>query len=215
MPPSLSHGGFYGILDTTYVNEDDWVSKGRALLEGGASLLQIRAKGKPLETVMALARDILPLARTHNVPLIINDHLEVALALPDAGLHVGQDDLCPVEARQRLGPDRLLGLSTHATTQIQRALELCHCLSYFAVGPVFATGTKPDYAPVGLDLVRHAARLSPPIPFFAIGGIHRHNVSEVLAAGAPGIVAVSDPLLDPDTANATAAFVERFRRSNA
>lgn len=215
MPVSLFPGGFYGILDTGYVSEENWVAKGRALLDGGASLLQVRAKGKSLARVMELARAILPLTRERGIPLIINDHLEVALALPDAGLHVGQDDLCPVQARQRLGPDRILGLSTHSTAQMEQALALSHCLSYFAVGPVFPTGTKPDYQPVGLELVRQTAIRSPSIPFFAIGGIHRQNVSKVIEAGATGVVAVSDPLLDPDTATATAAFVGRFRRSNA
>lgn len=211
----LATGGFYGILDAAYVGEDAWVAKGRALLQGGASLLQVRAKDKPLHTVMALARAILPLARASKVPLIINDHLEVALALPETGLHVGQDDLCPIEARRQLGPDRLIGLSTHSTAQMRKALALSEVLSYFAVGPVFPTGTKPDYTPVGLDLVRQTAALTPGIPFFAIGGINRRNLEQVLEAGARGIVAVSDPLLDHDTAAATAAFVERIHRSNA
>ncbi|MEY3000043.1 MAG: thiamine phosphate synthase [Verrucomicrobiota bacterium] len=208
-------GGFYGILDADYVSERDWNAKGRALLEGGASLLQIRAKRRPTTAVLALAQSILPLAQTHGVPLIINDHLEVALQLPDAGLHVGQEDLCPESARRQLGPDRLLGLSTHSSEQVQQALQQAHLLSYFAVGPIFPTGTKPDYVPVGLNLLRHTVALSPPIPVFAIGGITRLTLGHVLETGVRGVVAVSDPLLDPHTAKATAQFVKRINRSYA
>jgi thiamine-phosphate pyrophosphorylase len=184
-------------------------------MEGGASLLQIRAKGRPATAVLALAQSILPLAQTYGVPLIINDHLEVALLLPDAGLHVGQEDLCPVTARRQLGPDRLLGLSTHSSEQVQQALHQTHLLSYFAVGPIFPTGTKPDYVPVGLDLLRQTVALSPAIPVFAIGGITRLTLGHVLETGVRGVVAVSDPLLDPDTAGATAQFVQRINGSYA
>lgn len=200
-------GGFYAILDTGYVRPDDWEDKAAALLEGGACLIQVRAKGSPVEEARELIRRVLPIAEARGIPLIINDHLPLAAEIPGAGLHLGQDDGDIREARKVLGPDRLLGLSTHSGDQAGKALEAADVLSYFAVGPVFATGTKPDYCPVGLELVRNVARLHPPLPFFCIGGITRANVGEVLAAGASGIVAVSDPLLDPDTRAATQSFV--------
>jgi thiamine-phosphate pyrophosphorylase len=206
--PDLSEGGFYAILDTGYVSDEDWTNKAGALLRGGACLLQIRAKGEALERISERVAAILPLAREHAVPVIVNDHLEVALAFPGVGLHIGQDDGDPAEVRQKLGPDRILGWSTHSLAQAEAALRQSAALSYFAVGPIFATGTKPDYTPVGLDLVTRVRALNPDLPFFAIGGISRQNLSQVLNAGARGLVAVSDPLCDPDTEAATRAYTD-------
>lgn len=208
--PGKPKPGFYAILDSGYVDEAEWEYKAESLLAGGACLLQIRAKGHPVERVAELVERALPTARKFDVPLIVNDHLEVALAIPGAGLHLGQDDGDFREARKRLGPDRILGLSTHSLEQARSAIAAADVLSYFAVGPVFATGTKPDYPPVGLDLVRQVAQEKPPIPFYCIGGINRANLDQVLEAGARGIVAVSDPLLDEDTEAATRVFANRL-----
>jgi thiamine-phosphate pyrophosphorylase len=208
--PGKPKPGFYAILDSGYVDEAEWEYKAESLLAGGACLLQIRAKGHPVERVAELVERALPTARKFDVPLIVNDHLEVALAIPGAGLHLGQDDGDFREARKRLGPDRILGLSTHSLEQARSAIAAADVLSYFAVGPVFATGTKPDYPPVGLDLVRQVAQEKPPIPFYCIGGINRANLDQVLEAGALGVVAVSDPLLDEDTEAATRVFADRL-----
>jgi thiamine-phosphate pyrophosphorylase len=208
--PGKPKPGFYAILDSGYVDEAEWEYKAESLLAGGACLLQIRAKGHPVERVAELVERALPTARKFDVPLIVNDHLEVALAIPGAGLHLGQDDGDFREARKRLGPDRILGLSTHSLEQARSAIAAADVLSYFAVGPVFATGTKPDYPPVGLDLVRQVAQEKPPIPFYCIGGINRANLDQVLEAGALGVVAVSDPLMDEDTEAATRVFADRL-----
>lgn len=211
----LPRSGFYAILDTGYTSNENWLAKGTALIQGGAALIQIRAKDRSADEVFELANAVAPVAKSHGVPLIINDHLDVALQIEDAGLHIGQDDLSPHEARTQLGPSRILGLSTHSEEQIKKAVSIQTILSYFAVGPVFPTGTKPDYTPVGLSLVQFAANLHPQIPFFCIGGISRMNLQSVLDAGARGLVAVSDPLLDPDTRNATSTYVDAIRRANA
>lgn len=211
----LPTNGFYAILDTGYTSDENWLAKGTALIRGGAALIQIRAKNRSPNEVFHLANGIAPIAKSHGVPLIINDHLEVALQIENAGLHVGQDDLSPREAREQLGPSRILGLSTHSEEQIKKAVSIQTILSYFAVGPIFPTGTKPDYTPVGLSLVQFAVNLHPQIPFFCIGGINRINLKRVLDAGAQGLVAVSDPLLDPDTRNATSTYVDTIRRANA
>lgn len=203
--------GFYAILDTGYVKDGEWEAKAEALLQGGAVLLQVRAKKSSAKEFLQLARRIHPLAIEAGVPLIINDHLEVALSIPGAGLHIGQDDLDPVEARKLLGPERILGLSTHSLEQAKAAIAQAGLLSYFAVGPVFATGTKPDYTPVGLGLVRQVAALRPPLPFFCIGGIEPDNAEQVLEAGGDGLVAVSNVLLATDTARAVRAFTEQIR----
>lgn len=208
--------GFYAILDTGYVLAKDWETKAQALLDGGAILLQVRAKAASTEQVRSLAEAIHPLCQAAGVPLIINDHAEVALALQGAGLHIGQDDLTPVEARELLGPDRIIGWSTHSLKQAAAAIQHAEVLNYFAVGPVFPTGTKPDYKAVGLDLVRQVRALNPPLPFFAIGGIKRANMREVMTAGATGLVVVSEVLQAADTRAATAEFAGALQfRGNA
>ena len=207
LPPStLGRIPFYGILDTGYVSQEDWENKCLALLEGGAGIIQLRAKKESHEERKKLLERILPFFADTSAPLIINDDLELAAAYPNLGLHVGQDDISPREAREKLGPDRIIGLSTHSLIQAQAALCLASQINYFAVGPVFATGTKPDYTPVGLGLVREVRGLQPTLPFFCIGGINRSNLHQVRAAGAHGVVAVSDVLNDPDTASATRAY---------
>jgi thiamine-phosphate pyrophosphorylase len=170
----------------------------RALLAGGAGIVQLRAKDATTAQRVEILVRLAPLCAAAGAPLICNDDLEAALAVPGVGLHVGQDDLAARAARAALGPARVLGLSTHSLPQAQAALALGEVLTYFAVGPVFPTGTKPDYPAVGLELVRAVAALTPPRPWFCIGGINRENAAPVRAAGARAIVAVSAVLRAPD-----------------
>jgi thiamine-phosphate pyrophosphorylase len=149
-----------------------------------------------------------PLCAAAGVPLVCNDDLEAARAVPGTGLHVGQDDVDARTARAALGPERILGLSTHSLEQARAAIARADVLSYFAVGPVFATATKPDYPAVGLELVRAVAALRPPLPWFCIGGINRTNVALVRAAGARAVVAVSDVLCAADPEAAARALRE-------
>lgn len=207
MPP-LSSARFYAILDTGYVTPEHWVDVCRALLHGGSDLIQLRAKRETPAQRRDLLVRILPLFAPGAViaqppPLVINDDLELALAFPGLGLHVGQDDLPVAEARTRLGPERLLGLSTHSIDQARAADRLpAGTIDYFAVGPVFATATKPTYTPVGLQLVGNVAAFAPRHPWFAIGGVNRRTVREVVAAGGPRVVVVSDVLTASDPAAA-------------
>ena len=212
---ALRSARFYAILDTGYVPRERWISTCRALLLGGADIVQLRAKRQTPAERRALLEEILPLFSAGAVvaappPLIVNDDLALALAYPNLGLHVGQDDLAPVLARERLGPGRLLGLSTHSPEQVRTALALPHgTLDYFAVGPVFATPTKPDYTPVGLDLVRHVTATQPALPWFCIGGIKCANLAEVRAAGGSRVVVVSEVLCAADPAE----LIRHYRTS--
>lgn len=213
-PHSPSDGGhhrlaqprFYGILDTGYVAPGSYVAKCKALLAGGAEIIQLRAKKQSRDAMRAILEQIIPLFERCPVPLIVNDDLELALEFPGLGLHIGQDDIPVPQARAALGSGRVLGLSTHSPEQAAGALLQAHLLDYFAVGPVFATQTKPDYIPVGLDLVRHVAGLRPPLPWVCIGGVNLANAQRVIDAGACGLVAVSDVLLAEDTAAAVARY---------
>jgi thiamine-phosphate pyrophosphorylase len=201
---------FYGILDTGYVSSNHWEKKCELLIEGGAGIIQLRAKKQKIDEKRALLKRILPLFDGIDIPLIINDEIELALEYPKLGLHIGQDDIPVDEARERLGADRILGLSTHSEEQVDKALEKVHLLDYFAVGPVFPTQTKPDYIPVGLQLVSYANQKSPPIPFYCIGGINRQNASTVKQAGGRGIVTVSDVLCAIDTKKAVEETISHF-----
>ena len=205
-PVNLQNISFYGILDTGYVSREDWVSKCQALIKGGAGIIQLRAKSESHQERKALLEEILPLFEGLDIPLIINDDVELAAAYPHLGLHLGQDDLTPREAREQLGPERIIGLSTHSLLQAQAAVCQKDLINYFAVGPIFATGTKPDYTPVGVELIAQVRSLEPPLPFFCIGGINRDRLSRVRAAGARGVVAVSDVLEDTDTCSAVRQF---------
>ncbi len=187
----LSTARFYAILDTGYAPADRLPDFCRAVLAGGADIVQLRAKMAATAHRIALLRSLAPLCAAAGVPLVCNDDLEAALAVPGVGLHVGQEDLAPDTARVALGPERILGLSTHSLAQARGALAWGGVLNYFAVGPVFPTGTKPDYPAVGFELVRAVAALAPPGPWFCIGGINHRNVVQVRAAGARAVVAVS------------------------
>jgi len=209
-PLSLKECSFYGILDSGYVTPSDWIGKYRALAAGGAGVIQIRAKQEShedRETLLIRILEVRSQIEETQPPLIINDDIDLCLRYPNLGLHVGQDDTPAIEARERLGPDRILGLSTHSVQQARGALGLpAGTLDYFAVGPVFATQTKPNYNPVGLELVEWVDEQNPKIPFFCIGGINRENLGEVRQRGGARVVAVSDPLLAKDTEAAVRAY---------
>ncbi len=207
---TLHQARFYAILDTGYVEPNRLLQKCRDLISGGADLIQLRAKREFHRQRVEIVESLLPIFESSSVPLVINDDVELAAAFPSLGLHVGQDDTPARWARERLGPDRILGLSTHSLEQAQGAIALGCILDYFAVGPVFATPTKPDYKPVGTELVRRVSDLKPPTPFFCIGGITRKNIDEVVESGAQRVVAVSDVLNADDTAGAVRELKESF-----
>lgn len=211
------HAPLYAILDTGYTSPENWVASCRALLSGGAGILQVRAKKESPADRARLARLVAPICQEFAVPLIINDDLPLALSIQGAGLHIGQDDTPVSEARAALGPHRILGLSTHSLEQARRALELPDgLLNYFATGPVFPTQTKPDYIPVGLQLVSDVARLrremgKSALPWYCIGGINRRTLPQVLVAGAERVVIVSDLLLADNVECATSDTLKMLR----
>lgn len=207
----LRHARYYGILDSGYVKPGDWIAKYDDLVAGGAHIVQIRAKSespRQRERLLDLVLERRAARQGRQPHLVVNDDIELCLKALGIGLHVGQHDIPAQEARARLGPDRILGLSTHTPQQAQAAIALgTETLSYFAVGPVFATQTKPDYTPVGLELVRFVSAQKPQLPFFCIGGINRGNIRQVIAAGATRVVTVSDALCAEDTAQAVAETI--------
>lgn len=158
-----------------------------AALRGGVQLVQLRLKYATPAELVAAGRRFAALCARHDVPLILNDRPELVEAAGADGVHLGQDDLSLPRARELLGSERIIGLSTHALEQIDGAHRAG--ADYIGVGPVHATPTKPGRAAVGAELVRTAARRAQ-LPFFAIGGINPENVGTVLAAGARRVAVV-------------------------
>jgi len=178
-----------------------------AALGAGVRLVQYRAKeAAGLDDLQKLnqARALRQLCAAHGALFLVNDRIDIALAVEADGVHLGQGDLPPAVARQLLGPDRLIGRSTHALDQLQQAVS--DGCDYLGVGPVEATPTKPGREPVGLDYVRQAAAASP-IPFFAIGGLEASKVAAVRAAGAQRIAVVRAITEAVDPAAATAELL--------
>jgi len=161
----------------------------RAALDGGVTIVQLRAPEWHKRAWLELAFDLLPLTRRHGVPLIINDHVDVALAAGADGVHIGQNDLPPDIARKLLGPQALIGLSVSNAQQVDHANPLGTMIDYVGVGPVFDTPTKPDAsAACGIDGLAALCARSLTV---AIGGIQLHNAADVKRAGPGGIAVVS------------------------
>ena len=185
----------YVITDAEAAGKRPLLEVVRQALEGGADVVQLRDKILSDSEMTALARLILQLTRPRNIPLIINDRVLVSKASGADGVHLGQLDASLEEARAHLGPDALVGRSTHSPTQ---ALEAqAQGFDYIGIGPVFRTPTKPSYEPVGLELVRFAKE-NIHIPFVAIGGIDQTNAHRVVEAGASAVAVVRAVMGSPD-----------------
>ncbi len=242
----LSECRLYAFVDTAYLHGRDPVEVARRLCDGGADLIQLRAKQSSLPEIRRLAEVLLPVTRAAGVGLVINDFPELAREVGAELCHLGQEDFfdrgytkvdeltgpaaippsqqpdCrgrreesfrtePLAQRTphvvSYNPPLRIGLSTHAPAQAERALAAG--ADYIAIGPVFATGTKPTARPVTLEYVRWAAAHIT-IPWFAIGGITLQNLGDVLAAGARRVCVVSAILNSNDVAGACRAFNERL-----
>lgn len=198
----------YAFVDTAYLNGRAPEIVAQQLCDGGSDLIQLRAKTSSPAEIRCMAEKILPITRRANVGLVINDHLEIAREIGADLCHLGQEDFFDaghkLVSEIRSPKSKIqIGLSTHAPAQAHRALDAG--ADYIAVGPVYATGTKPAAQPVTLDYVRWAAA-NVGLPWFAIGGIHLGNIGAVLEAGARRVCVVSAILGAPDPAGTCATF---------
>jgi thiamine-phosphate pyrophosphorylase len=202
---ALASAKLYGILDLGYVPPDHLLPAAAELLEGGVQILQLRAKKHSPSAIAAWGLDLLPLCHAAGVPFIINDYPEVARDLGADGVHIGQDDLSVEAVRNLVGPEVLIGLSTHSRAQLEAAHAktlTAAAPDYLGFGPLFATPTKPDYQPVGVaDLPLLPSKTH--LPVFCIGGIKADNLPAVLQAGAQRVVIVSDLLTAPNRTRQT------------
>ncbi|MEA2280481.1 MAG: thiamine-phosphate pyrophosphorylase [Solirubrobacteraceae bacterium] len=173
-----------------------------AALRGGVDVIQLRDKTLAGDAeLVAAARAFRAAADGAGALFVLNDRPDLVEACGADGVHVGQDDATPAQARAAIGPDRIIGRSTHAPDQLAEA-DADPDVDYLAVGPVHATPTKPGRPAAGLAYVEHAARVGPSTPWFAIGGIDPSTAPAVLAAGARRIVVVRAiaEAVDPEAA---------------
>lgn len=200
----MDHARLYAIVDLGYVAETDAGKAAAALLQGGADLLQLRAKSHDIATIRRVAETLIPLCRAAGVPFILNDFPELAGELGADGVHIGQDDGTLEDARTITGPGKIIGRSTHSLEQARVALA--EGFDYIGYGPLFPTPTKQGRPGIGLENIRAMeAEVGSKIPAFCIGGIKRSNLAVVLAAGARRVVIVSDLLMAGDMRSATRA----------
>ena len=163
---------------------------------GGATLIQLREKYLSPREFYGEAEAALRVAHSRGARLIINDRVDIALALHADGVHLGRDDLSPSLARRLLGEGALIGFSTHNVEQAHAAADMP--VDYIAIGPIFSTATKADPDPVvGLDGLRRVREVIGGIPLVAIGGITAQNAPKVISAGADAVAVISALLTDP------------------
>jgi thiamine-phosphate pyrophosphorylase len=211
----------YAFVDTAYLHGRDAGVLAKALCEGGADLIQLRAKSLTADAIRPMALAVARVAEDMGVRFVLNDHWELGVQLGLPAVHLGQDDVrdqgwmtdegevlpIPNPDRQQREGLPALGLSSHAPEQALRAVALG--ADYVAVGPVYPTATKPGRPPVTLDYVRWAAE-NIRIPWFAIGGINLENLDEVVEAGATRVCVVSAILDRSDVAEACREFRRRL-----
>lgn len=215
--PALPAAPFlYAILDASLLRGRPPFEVARALAEGGSRLVQVRAKGLADRALVPLVREVMAACRPEGVPVVVNDRPDVARITGADGLHLGQRDVEPGDARRVVGDRVIVGVSTHGEAELARALG--EPVDYLAVGPVFETDTKPDHEPVvGTALVRRAAASArrAGLPLVAIGGITRKNAADVIAAGADGVAVISDLLAAGDPASSARAIVAALGRARS
>lgn len=202
-----------------YLVTDDGCLQGRALidcvreaLEGGVTLVQYRAKTASSAEMYAEAQELKALCDSFKVPLIINDRLDIAMAVGAAGVHLGQDDLPCAAARKLLGEDYIIGVSAHNPAEAKTALQ--SGADYLGCGAVFGTATKADVKKLGTDGLAAICKAKG-LPVVGIGGVTADNYREVRAAGADGAAIVSGILAQPDirtTVEAIAKVSQEFTK---
>jgi thiamine-phosphate pyrophosphorylase len=208
--PHLKLPRVYPILDTESLDRRRiaMATAAAALLEGGAGILQIRHKGHWSRDFFAAARAVARLCRENGAPLIVDDRADFALLL-EAGLHVGQDDLSPRDARKLIGSQATLGFSSHNMAQLVAAGG--EPVDYVAIGPIFATTSKRNPDPVvGVEEIRRCRSLIEK-PLVAIGGITLENARDVWAAGADSVAIIGALLPEPATARGLRTRMEEWR----
>lgn len=190
-----------------FETEDGFLDAVASALEGGVDILQLREKNRPANQVLELGKKVKLLCAQYDTTFIVNDRIDIAFALKADGVHLGQDDLDVKSAREILGENAIVGISTHAPEQALKAIE--DGADYIGVGPVFSTPTKEGRTPVGLEYVQWASK-NVNIPAFGIGGIDLENIEEVLKAGLKKIAVVRAIINAKSPRKAAEKFLEKL-----
>jgi thiamine-phosphate pyrophosphorylase len=209
---SLAECHLYAFVDTAYLYDRSPRELARQLCDGGADIIQLRAKQYPLDRVRGLAEAMLPVTRRAGVPLVINDYFLLAQEIGADLCHLGQEDFfgarhTHVSQLSMTGRRVGLGLSTHSQAQAERALAAGP--DYLGVGPVYSTATKPEAQPIAREYLQWAVK-HVRLPWFAIGGINLDTLDEVLAAGVRRVCVVSAILNADDVAGVCRKFKDRL-----
>lgn len=205
---------------SVYLVTDPNLSNGRSELEvvraaaaGGIRLFQYRDKPAGKKTYLEKARALAALCRELDVDLLLNDHVDVAALVDCAGIHLGQDDLPTAEAKRLLGPDKIVGRSTHDLAQAREAIR--DGADYINIGPVFPTATKnTPVVPVGLGMVGEIAKVAT-VPVTTMGGIGMDNAADVVRAGADRVAVVTAITKAPDISAAARELVRRVESARS
>ncbi|WP_347552896.1 thiamine phosphate synthase [Pseudalkalibacillus hwajinpoensis] len=179
---------------------------------GGAEIIQLRDKTSSKKVVLEKAQKLRELTREYNIPFIVNDHIDVALAVDADGIHLGQDDLPLEVARTIVGPNKIIGISTHRIEEAREAEK--GGADYIGAGPIFPTNSKSDVVdPVTTAYIKEVAS-EITIPFVAIGGIKLHNVAEVVKAGANRICVISEVVGSEDVKGTCEMFNQSIEEAS-
>jgi thiamine-phosphate pyrophosphorylase len=206
---SLADAFLYAIVDLGYVSAEDAPAIFEKLVAGGIDIVQLRGKNRSLDELSALAQRFLTMSG--KIPLIANDHAEIAQRVEVQGVHLGQDDNSIEKVRAQIKRPIVVGKSTHSIEQAVDAER--EGADYIGFGPIFSTPTKPDYSPIGLTHIREVhERVS--IPIFCIGGIKSENLAQVIDAGAKRVAIVSGLLQASDIAAYARACKKSLRRNH-
>ena len=210
----LRGSGLYVISDITMAGGRSYHDVIRDALMGGSRIIQLRDKTTPFEDLIRIGKQLKNLTAEFNALLIVNDNPYLAREINADGVHLGQMDI-PVDiAREIVGDDKIIGLSTHSHLQVQMA-AMSKMVDYIGIGPIFRTTTKRmEYPPVGLKILEWAVR-GCSLPFVAIGGINRSNISSVLATGTKLVAMISEVMKSPDIQATTREFNELIRNGVA
>ena len=201
--------GLYLVLDTMALKGRDEVEVAAAAIRGGARVIQLRDKQRSKSELLTMARRLRDLCGEKGALFIVNDHLDIALAVNADGLHLGQDDLPLAEARRILPMDMLVGCSTHSTAEAVRSQT--NGADYVAGGSIYPTTSKEKFKLVGLDTLRRT-RSKVSVPLIAIGGVNHTNVQEVMKAGADSVAVISAVLGADDVEKAARRLAAKMKR---
>lgn len=209
MKPDKKSLLLYGVTDRSWLNGRRLADDVEKALQGGATFIQLREKDASFEEFVEQAKEVKAVCKEYGVPFVINDNIEVALAVDADGVHVGQSDMEAGSVRQKLGKDKIIGVSTRTVEEALLAQE--RGADYLGIGAMFQTATKLDAADVTFGQLKEICK-AVDVPVVAIGGISSKNVEELAGTGIDGVAVVSALFAAEDIKQATVEMKEKLKK---